>query len=70
MIGYICGYYRYYYPVEFTTAYLNNSDKEEDILMGTQLAQTLGVTIKPPKFRHSKYNYFPDVENKTIYICI
>lgn len=67
MIGYVCGYYRYYYPVEFTTAYLNNSDKEEDILMGTQLAQTLGITIKPPKFRFSKYNYFPDVENKAIY---
>lgn len=67
MIGYVCGYYRYYYPVEFTTAYLNNADKEEDILMGTQLAQTLGITIKPPKFRFSKYNYFPDVENKAIY---
>ena len=24
MIGYICGYLRYYYPKEFITAYLNN----------------------------------------------
>ena len=31
MIGYLCGYLRYYYPIEFACAYLNNANNEDDI---------------------------------------
>ena len=31
MLGYLCGYYRHYYPIEFCTAALNCSKSDEDI---------------------------------------
>ena len=67
MIGYVCGYLRYYYPVEFTTAYLNNANNEADITAGTELANALGIKISPIKFRHSVADYSADPESKTIY---
>lgn len=67
MIGYYCGYLRYYYPVEFVTAYLNNANNDDDIIAGTQLAQQLDIKIKPPRFRYSQYRYFPDTETRSIY---
>ena len=67
MIGYMCGYLRYYYPVEFITSYLNNANNDEDIITGTQLAKDMNILIKNPKFRYSKGNYMSDGKNKTIY---
>jgi DNA polymerase-3 subunit alpha len=67
MIGYTCGYLRYYYPLEFITAFLNNSDKEEDTCRATELACQKGFVILPPKFRYSKGQYFFDKENGSIY---
>ena len=67
MIGYNCAYLRYYYPLEFTTAYLNNADNEADAVAGTQLAQTLNIQILPPKFRYSKAEYMCDKNTNTIY---
>ena len=58
MIGYICGYLRYYYPKEFVTAYLNNASKD-DIIAGTQLANQFNIPIKPIKFRSSSAKYTP-----------
>lgn len=60
MIGYICGYLRYYYPKEFITAYLNNANNDDDITMGTQLAETMGIKIHPIRFRHSTAKYSCD----------
>lgn len=60
MIGYICGYLRYYYPKEFITAYLNNANNDDDILMGTQLAADMNIKIHPVKFRHSIAQYSCD----------
>lgn len=60
MIGYTCGYLRYYYPVEFITAYLNNANNEDDVLMGTKLAQQLNIPIRPIQFRHSLFKYTCD----------
>ena len=60
MIGYICGYLRYYYPKEFITAYLNNANNDDDIAMGTQLAETMNIKIHPVKFRHSLAKYSCD----------
>ena len=60
MIGYICGYLRYYYPKEFITAYLNNANNDDDITMGTQLAESMNIKIHPIKFRHSIAQYSCD----------
>ncbi len=67
MIGYLCGYLRYYYPVEFIASYLNNANNEEDIANGTALAKQKNIKILPIKFRHSKDTYSPDKENNAIY---
>lgn len=60
MIGYLCGYLRYYHPVEFITAYLNNANNDDDINMGTSLAQQMNIPIQPIKFRHSLFKYTCD----------
>ena len=67
MIGYMCAYLRYYYPVEFISAYLNNANNDADIVNGTALAKQLSISILNPKFRHSKDVYIPDSKNRAIY---
>lgn len=67
MIGYMCAYLRYYYPVEFISAYLNNANNDADIVNGTALAKQLGISILNPQFRHSKDVYIPDGKNRAIY---
>ena len=67
MIGYMCGYLRYYYPVEFTTAYLNNANNEDDIHDGTELAKTLNIRIDPIKFRYSIGKYSCNAKQRVIY---
>ena len=67
MIGYMCAYFRYYYPVEFISAYLNNASNDADIVNGTALAKQLGISIHNPQFRHSKDVYIPDSKNRAIY---
>ena len=60
MIGYICGYLRYYYPREFITSYLNNANNDDDIKLGTELAKLLQIPIHSIKFRHSTAKYSCD----------
>lgn len=60
MIGYICGYLRYYYPKEFITAYLNNANNDDDIKLGTELAKQFQIPIHSIKFRHSTAKYSCD----------
>lgn len=60
MIGYTCGYLRYYYPKEFITAYLNNANNDDDINMGTELASQLNIPIHSIKFRYSLDKYSCD----------
>jgi len=67
MIGYLCGYLRYYYPVEFITAYLNNAQNQDDINDGTALAELKGIKINPIKFGKSRSKYYPDQASKSIY---
>ena len=54
MIGYTCAMLRYYYPLEFITAFLNNARTDEDINKGTKFAKEKGFIIKAPKFGHSQ----------------
>jgi len=67
MIGYLCAYLRYYYPLEFITAYLNNAQNQDDINDGTELARLKNIKIKPIKFGYSRLNYYPDKETNSIY---
>ena len=67
MIGYTCAMLRYYYPLEFITAFLNNARTDEDINKGTKFAKEKGFTIKAPKFGHSQNVYVCDKETNTIY---
>ena len=67
-IGYICGYLRYYYPLEFITTALNIFEgKEEKSLAIINYAQKKGITISPIKFRHSTATYNFDKKTKTIF---
>lgn len=67
MIGYYCAYLRYYYPLEFTCAYLNNAANNEDFVNGEKLAKLLDIKLQSPKFGYSKAEYFFNKETNTIY---
>lgn len=67
MIGYLCAYLRYYYPIEFCTALLNNANNDDDLNNGTALIKQLGIVLKSPLFRHSRAEYFFDKDNNVIY---
>ena len=67
-IGYICGYLRYYYPLEFITASLNTFiDNEKKTLAITEYAQKRKIKILPVKFGFSKSTYSCDKETNSIY---
>lgn len=67
MLGYLCAYYRYYYPLEFCTAFLNCSKTEEDYNAGLELAKKKGFEVMPPRFRGSTAGFFFDKDNGRIY---
>ena len=66
MLGYLCAYYRYYYPIEFITAFLNDAANDEDIRNGTEMAKQYGITVSMPKWGLSKSNYFFTKEKNII----
>ncbi|MBR1526305.1 MAG: hypothetical protein IJ640_06560, partial [Prevotella sp.] len=66
LLGYLCAYYRYYHPIEFITAFLNNAANEDDIRNGTAYASRVGIKITMPKFGLSKSDYFFDKEKNII----
>lgn len=67
-IGYICGYLRYYYPLEFITTALNIfDDKEEKSLAIIDYAKKRNIKISPIKFRHSISKYSCNKETNEIY---
>ena len=72
-IGYVCGYLRYHYPLEFVTCALNNvmnkstdnaDDKTSSII---EYAQKRGIQIKDIQFGYSGAVYTMDKETNTIY---
>ena len=67
MIGYLCAYLRYYYPIEFCTALLNNANNDEDLNNGNALIKQLGIKLRSPLFRHSRSAYFFNKDNRVIY---
>ena len=68
MIGYVCGWLREYYPLEYLTSCLNVfQDKEEKTQNIIEYCKTKGIQIKPIKFRYSKSDYFYDKKTNCIY---
>lgn len=66
--GYVSGWLRYHYPLQFLTVAMNiNQGKEEKTAALTVYAHKVGIKIKSPKFRHSRSDYFCDVDENTIY---
>ena len=66
--GYAEGWLRYYYPVQFLTVCLNVEQGDDGKTAAlTAYAHKLGIKIKSPQFRHSKSDYFCDVDTKSIY---
>ena len=67
-LGYICGYLRYYYPVEFlTTAFNIYKDKEDKILILTEYAKKHNIIISDIEFGHSVSKYSCNVKERIIY---
>jgi DNA polymerase-3 subunit alpha len=67
-IGYICGYLRHYYPLEFLTAALNIFEgKEEKTLNITNYTRKKRITVEGIKFRYSTSDYTFDKERNVIY---
>ena len=67
-IGYICGYLRYYYPLEFMSVVLNVcKDDAEKTNKAIDYVKKHDMVIKPPKFRYSRAEYFMDKETNSIY---
>lgn len=67
-IGYVCGYLRYHYPLEFLTSALNIfEDKEEKTLSITEYARSRDISIEPIKFRYSLSEYTCDKEKNCIF---
>ena len=66
--GYVSGYLRTHYPLEFLTTALNiNKDKEEKTKALTAYAKKCNIIFKSPKFRYSRAGYFCNKETNTIY---
>lgn len=67
VIGYVCGYLRYYHPLEFLTAALNifgdDLNKTAEI---TKYANKVGLRVTMPKWGISKSNYVCSTERKII----
>lgn len=66
LLGYLCAYYRHYYPLEFLTSFLNNAANDDDICNGTTYANRVGIQITMPKWGVSKGEYFFNKEKNVI----
>lgn len=67
-IGYINGYLRYYYPLEFLTAAFNTFwDDQEKTQSITKYANKVGIKVKTPKFGMAQNDYICDKSTNTIY---
>ena len=62
LLGYLCAYYRHYYPLEYVTSFLNNAANDDDIQNGTELAKKLCIKVTLPKWglSHSDYYFTKD----------
>lgn len=70
LTGYIAGWLRHYYPLEFGTAAMNvwtRKKKHDDIQRTSQYIKSLGIKINDCKFRKSRAEFFMDKKDNSIY---
>lgn len=67
MLGYLCAMLRYYYPLKFTTAFLNRAANEDDTINGTEFAKSKGISVNGIKYGRSHAEYAPNKEENAIY---
>lgn len=66
--GYLDGYLRYYYPLEYLTSCLNVwTTKKEKTAKVIEYIKKKGIKIIEPKFRYSRAEYFYNKETNSIY---
>lgn len=67
-IGYICGYLRYYYPLEFLAACLNTwKDDEKKTQEAMVYVNKKGIKVKEPRFRYGLPDYTFDKDANIIF---
>lgn len=66
MMTYLCGYFRYHYPLEFVTAYLATAADDGDIATGKHIADYYGIKFTRPRFGQNNSTYYIDRENRAI----
>lgn len=66
LLGYLCAYFRYYYPFEFITSFLNNAANDDDIINGTAYAHKRKIRVTMPKWGTSRSGYFFNKEENMI----
>ena len=69
IIGYMCTWLRYYYPLEFiaTILEMNADDKIKTASIYDYMSEFTNITVKPARFRYSSSNYSIDKKTNTIY---
>lgn len=65
-ITYYCAWLRTYYDIQFLTAFLNDTDKPDDIDAGIRYAGRIGIRVTPPKFGISRAKYSFDLDKRII----
>lgn len=67
-VGYMCGYLRHYYPLEFFTAALNVFAEDQDKVVNIiNCAKKNSVSFKRQIFGRSNWKFFYNKEEKCIY---
>lgn len=69
MIGYMCGWLRYHYPLEFLTAILeiNADNQEKTSAINDYMNKFTDIKVKSAKFRYSSSRYGIDKKTNSIY---
>ena len=69
MIGYMCGWLRHYYPLEFmaTVLEINADNQDKTMAAYDYINHFSSINVKPAKFRYSTSNYTVDKSTNTIY---
>ena len=68
-IGYICGWLRYYYPLEFLSVVLNinENNQEKTASVFEYIRDFTKIKVRPINFRYSKDIYMIDKKTNAIY---
>jgi len=66
LLSYLTAYLKYYYPVEFMTACLNNEDNYGKVSKIITEVKAMNIKLMPPKINKSKEYFTPNTEKKEI----